>query len=477
MNGEVVGRYVIDDKDVERAFRQIEKRGQENVTTMGRYTRDVKESFRRNFTEVGNIGRSAFVGLAASGAAFGKAMSAYADKNSDFKNELEGLKGASQGLWEDIGRDISTGGIGPITGFVNGIRAARQATVDFLAGQADLVTEGGAAGLYGSKGDLSRQAENQQQEYRRMVSARDKVDAAKAGALDSKGDTVGAAELRAQITLRQQLRAINADEVLGKDAAGKGQVEAALRAEAAGTVAKAKADAKARDDKAAGDARAAVAAREQTQLQREADQARGLGLKDQAEMLELYSARTKDIAAVENDSKLSTQQKADELGNITAHYDRMDQIARQTQNDEKKHHKEDLDTRLKGMEIDGLRQAGRLKEADLAKVALEYDREALEISRDRNLTAKERAEAIARLGKVRSDAEGFINTKDYEERTGRSQAATLGVGQFSAGLSRLVFGGSGGSNDPAVKKIDEGNKILKTIAQNTGRPQLAVMGP
>lgn len=122
---------------------------------------DINQSLRKSALGVGNIGKGIVGGIGTAIGLATKAVLDYGQVNSTVQSQINGLLRETKSLWADIGRDISSGGIGPLQKIVSVTREARSGITDFLAdvfrGQAEGGGMGGAAAVLSwMNGDRSK---------------------------------------------------------------------------------------------------------------------------------------------------------------------------------------------------------------------------------------------------------------------------------------------------------------------------------
>lgn len=139
--------------------------------------------------------------------------------------------------------------------------------------------------------------------------------------------------------------------------------------------------------------------------------------------------------------------------------------------------KEALELEARRLEIETLKAAGKDKEAEAAKIQLDYEQRMKDLA-ESGLSALERGQFAERFTAAR-DAElaGIGREKDKKNRRGGGGNVVIEGG--NASILAQAFGGSGAGpaqNKEQVAEIKRTNEILKSIDRKVGEPSVAVLG-
>lgn len=330
-----LNRFAITDGDMESGLRNIDRyaSAQEEMASRGSHVSNrIRASFRKTFLEVGNVGRASMLGVSAAVGLAGKAIGDYAEKNSYAAAELSKVEAASSRFWTSIGRDISAGGTGPLSEFIDMLGKAREQLTDDIA---DNFNGGSSAEI----SEEMKKAEASQKEFARERRKGEIEDASKQRMLELNGDPLKVADAKANAAYKARMAEIKAlgpggdTKGLEAQALKEGQliyqkaVEEANQKKQAERERKEVADEEARQQAENSEAEktrrreALEDAREQSDFQLKALEVERLkadGQKDAADILREQLSTAEDIARVNHNDQLTMERKAELIVAINA---------------------------------------------------------------------------------------------------------------------------------------------------------------
>lgn len=415
--GDVDVLFTADDASVLRALAAQERAIQQSAGKMEREWNTATEKAGKMLYGFGNIGKAAMYGVGASVAIGINAMNAYAASNAEAGRQLQAVKRELQGLNEDIGKDLfGLVDMGSAKKAVAWVREFRNGLVDSLAsGIREVFTGESIAGELAAQHAMDERWKKiaaEQGRSRQVESLRLERELIQAGLLRAHGIAFAADQLAAEVRYQQALAKI--EETRRSTSAGPSDF---------------------------GNNTVVNAMRRNADAQLAAD---------------LESARVR-----RND---------DILKGIRASREAEDQDRRDRFEASAKA-REEAEFRKQSYEIDALASDGYTRDAEIARVRLEYAKQYLDVERDTLLTIEERAGLIESMQRAEAAAVRSITEKDQQATGGRG----VNVGVGSAGIANSVLA-SAGRRDVAAA-VDRVGRIASEIKQILERnPGTATFG-
>lgn len=422
----------LDDREFQRG---LDKSGRILDRTTGRMRRNwyrqvaAMESRSERFARqskkhMETIGRASAVAMTGLTAAMGVATRAVDRYNEKFPGAASGaqsLKRAIDDLYISLGRDLS--GDGFLTQAVKGIDQARTTLTNFW-GDVFAMSPGHSAKI-----DEQRKAQEAMIiEGRQAAKTRMEQMKIQQRIAEASGNRVGAARIGADIALEERKASLRdmaaSGEITGQQQAelldlARREIDTRLRSQLQQIGEQVERESRAASRKTASDNLEADLVREQFKAGRLRDSGDLAG----AARKEAEIRRERRLAEIRGGD---SERKSTLIAIAQSEFDveiRRIQAEEEARRDLVKTREREIQTMIKGLQIENMRRQGNEREADLAATRLDFEERRRQIQQDELLTAEQKATLVRSLSEQERQSLALVGAGDAAERTARRSVA------------------------------------------------------